>query len=328
MKKIISLLILTFIVILPINVKAMNVDKNNLTLEKGQSDTINLSVTVEKEVTEINFTLVYLSNDVKATYHIASGLTDSTPNSSSHKIVLSESKSGTISLGTAKINVVEIPTDKTGTINIYGVNAVTSDGEVITLPSQSIKITIKETTENNTEETVETTTPENKPEENKKTEENKQETTKKEENKKQEETKKTEIKNEEEKQEEIIHYLEKIESEIVNIKLQDNIFEYTVKIKEDIEKLDLKPIVKDDKYQVEISNQVISELTNNQIIITVKNGEKKQEYKINIKVMTIDEIEIDNSEFKSTYTYKNKYIIAIVALSLVLFIGLLLTKKK
>ena len=174
MKKIISLLILTLIVILPLEVKAMNVDKNNLTLEKGASETINLSVTLEQEVTEISFTLVYTSNDVKATYHIANGLTDSTPNSSSHKIVLSEPTSGTISLGTAKINVVNEPTDKTGIINIYNVKAVTSEGETINLKTQSINVTIENKVENNNEETPEENNTETKPNENQTTEQTEQ----------------------------------------------------------------------------------------------------------------------------------------------------------
>ena len=319
MKKVISLLILTLIVILPLEVKAMNVDKNNLTLEKGANDTVNLSVTVEKEVTEISFTLVYTSNDARANYYVAGGLTETITNSS-HKITLSESKSGTISLGTVKITVVEEPTDKTGIINIYNVKAITSDGETINLPSQSVNVTIENKIENNNEEKPSENNNETNTNENQTTEQPKPATPKKEENKK------TENKKDDETNK-IEHLLEKIESNIVKIELQDEVFEYIVKIKEDVEELDLNPIVKDSKYQVEISSQKISELTDNSIIITVKNGEEKQEYKINVKVMTIQEIEIDNSEFESTYTYKEKWIVVIIILSVVLFVGLLLTKK-
>ena len=328
MKKIISLLVLTLIVILPLEVKAINVDKNNLTLEKGKSETVNLSTTLEQEVTEISFTLVYTSNDVKATYHIASGLTDSTPNSSSHRIVLSEPTSGTISLGTAKITVENNPTDKSGIVNIYNAKAVTAEGETINLTTQSINVTIENKVENNDEETPNENNTETKPEENKQEEQPKTETPKKEENQKQEETnKKTENKKDEETKK-TTHMLEKIESNIVEIELQDEVYEYTVKIKEDIEELDLNPVATDSKYKVEISSQLISELENNNIIITVKNGEEIQEYKINVKVIKVHEIEIDNSEFESTYTYKGKWIVIIIILSVTLFIGLLLTKKK
>lgn len=327
MKKIISLLILTFIVILPLEAKAMNVDKNNLTLEKGQSETINLSATLEEEVTEISFTLVYTSNDARANYYIVSGLTETITNSS-HKISLSEPTSGTISLGTVKITISEKPTDKAGIINIHNVKAITAEGETINLKSQSINVTIESKTENNDEETPNENNTETKPEEDKQEEQPKTETPKKEENKKQEETnKKTEDKKDEETKE-TTHLLEKIESNIVKIELQDGVYEYTVKIKEDVEELDLNPVATDSKYKVEISSQKISELENNNIIITVKNGEETQEYKINVKVMKVHETEIDNSEFESTYTYKGKWIVVIVILSVVLFVGLLLTKKK
>ena len=55
-----------------------------------------------------------------------------------------------------------------------------------------------------------------------------------------------------------------------------------VTYKEDVEELDLNPIARDKKYKIEISSQKISELIDNQIIITVKYGEKKEEYKIKI----------------------------------------------
>lgn len=321
MKKIISLLVLTLIVILPLEVKALNVDKNNLTLEKGKSETINLSTTVEQEITEISFTLVYTSNDARANYYIASGLTE-TITDSTHKIVFSEPTSGTISLGTAKITVENNPTDKSGIVNIYNAKAVTAEGETINLKTQSINVTIENKVENNDEETPNENNTETKPEENKQEEQPKTETSKKEEN-----NKKTEDKKDEETKK-TTHMLEKIESNIVKIELQDRVYEYTVKIKEDIEELDLNPVTTDSKYKVEISSQKISELENNNIIITVKNGEETQEYKINVKVMKVHEIEIDNSEFESTYTYKGKWIVIIIILSVTLFIGLLLTKKK
>lgn len=338
MKKIISLLILTLIVILPLEVKAMNVDKNNLTLEKGASETINLSVTLEQEVTEISFTLVYTSNDIKANFNVASGLTE-TINNSTHKVTLSEPMNGTISLGTVKITLVDTPTDKAGKINIYNAKAVTTEGETINLTTQSINVTIENKTEDNNEETPDENNTETKPnEENKQEETPKPETQKKEENKKTENNKKQEEqqtennieKTEENKDEkkEIIHLLEKIESNIVKIELQDKVFEYTVKIKEEIEELDLNPIVKDSKTKVEISSQKISELIDNKIIITVKKENETQEYKINVKIMKIDEIEIDDSKFESTYTYKGKWIVAIIILSVTLFVGLLLSKKK
>lgn len=123
--------------------------------------------------------------------------------------------------------------------------------------------------------------------------------------------------------------LDRIESKIVKIDLKENVYEYKVNIEEGIEELDLKPIAKDEKYKVEITTQKIKELTDNQITITVKDGDNTEEYKIKVNTLKNDEdIDIDKEEFKSTYKYKGKWITMIVILSIVLFIGLLLTKKK
>ena len=123
--------------------------------------------------------------------------------------------------------------------------------------------------------------------------------------------------------------LDRIESKIVKIDLKENVYEYKVNIEENIEELDLKPIAKDEKYKVEITTQKIKELTDNQITITVKDGDNTEEYKIKVNTLKNDEdIDIDKEEFKSTYKYKGKWITMIVILSIVLFIGLLLIKKK
>lgn len=123
--------------------------------------------------------------------------------------------------------------------------------------------------------------------------------------------------------------LDRIESKIVKIDLKENVYEYKVNIEENIEELDLKPIAKDEKYKVEITTQKIKELTNNQIIITVKDGDNTEEYKIKVNTLKNDEdIDIDKEEFKSTYKYKGKWITMIVILSISLFVGVLLTKKK
>lgn len=124
--------------------------------------------------------------------------------------------------------------------------------------------------------------------------------------------------------------LSKIESQIVNIELQEDVFEYTVNIKEEIQELDLKPIAKDEKYEIEISNQKISELTDNQITIKVKNDKNTEEYKITVKVaekVKDEQIELDESEFKSTYKYKGKWTVLIIIFGFILFSGLYLISK-
>ena len=99
-----------------------------------------------------------------------------------------------------------------------------------------------------------------------------------------------------------------------------------VKIDENVEELDLKAIPKEEDYKIEISSQKISELKDNQIIITVKDGEVKEEYKI--KVNIAKNVEIDEEELKPTFKYKGKWTTMIIIFSVVLFVGLLLTKKK
>jgi len=286
MKKRILLLFLLLVIFLPINVQALNIDKNNLTIEKGKSEIINLSTNTETEITEIQFTLVYTSYDVPAYFNVEPGLTDSNPNGIVHKISFPTPISGNIKLGTIRIDVVNNPKITVGTINIHSAKATATNGEIINLKGQTINATIGTPTE------VENNEPDK--------------------------TKETEKKN----------LLEKIESKIVNIELKDNTYEYSVKIKDEIEELDLKVIPKEEKYKVEISNQKISELKDNQIIITVSDGDYKEEYKITVNKIKVEEIEVDDEVFESTYQYKGKWIVLIIIMTIILLVGLILTKKK
>lgn len=282
MKRIILTIFFLLVITLPINVQALIIDNNNLTIEKNSNSVINLSTNTDVEITSLQFTLVYTSYDVPANFNVEPGLTDTNPNGIVHKINFSNPVSGNIKLGTIKIDVVSNPKITASTINIHSAKAITTNGETINLKSQTINVTIG--------------TP-------------------------------TEITPKEEK-EQTKNLLEKIESNIVNIELKEDVYEYKVKIKEDIEELDLKPIVKDEKYKVEISNQKINELENNQITITVSDGEYKEEYKITVSKIEIEEVEIDEEEFESTYNYKGKWIIIIVVMSITLFVGLFMIKKK
>lgn len=308
MKRIILLLFLTLI-LLPLNVKALSVSESNIIIDKGNSKTVDLYAEVDTEVTEISFTMVYTSYDVPASFSAETGLNEQL-SGNTHTIILATPTSGKIKLGTVKINAINNPTGTAGTINIHGAKATDVEGQNITLDTKIIDVTIKK--EEITEETPDT--PDN-------TAPNVQEETPqiKEEPKK-------EIKDEKEEETQKLNLLEKIESSKVNIKLKDGVYEYTVKIKEDVKELDLKPIVKDEKYKVEITSQKINELKNNQIIITVKDEKITEEYKINVKIAK--NVEIDDTKFKTTYKYKGKWITTIIVLSIVLLSGLLLTKKK
>lgn len=286
MKKIISLLIISLVIIIPLKVKALSVDKNNLTIEKNNSETIGLYTEVNSEITELQFTLVYTTYDVPANFNIEAGLTDTNPNGIVHKIIFSSPVSGKIKLGNIKINVVNNPKVTAGTINIHSGKAITTNGETINLDSQTINVKIGTPENDNVNQ------------------------------KKEEPVKKTNL-------------LDRIESKIVKINLKDNVYEYKVNIKEDIEELDLKPVPKDEDYKVEITTQKIKELTDNQIIITVKDGDNTEKYKIKVNIIKNNkDIDIDKEEFIPTFKYKGKWITIIVILSISLFIGLLLIKKK
>lgn len=280
-RKILTVLLL--MILLPINVYALDIDnKNELTIESGKNETINLTTNVDYEVKEIKFTLVYTTYDIPAYFNVASGLTDSNPNGIVHKISFNEPVSGEIDLGTISVKVVNYPTVNNGTITLHSASATTTDGEVITLKSQTINVNIG----------------------------TKQE--------KEEEVKKVEIKN----------MLDKIESDIVNIDIKEDVYEYNVKIKDSIKELDLKPIVKDNNYKVEISNQKIDELKDNKITIKVSNEDVSEEYIINIKQIKSEEVKIDKEESNTEYKYKSKWVVMIIILSVVLFIGIVLMKKK
>ena len=282
MKKNVLLLFLLIVVMLPVNVYALSVDKNDLTIEKGGEKSIDLYANVEEGTTEVSFTLVYTTYDVPAYFSLEPGLTDRNPNGIAHRIIFSNPVSGKIKLGTIDIDVVNNPKVTTGVINLHTASAQTNNGTV-NLNSQTINVTIGEEQEE---------TP--KPIENK------------------------------------TNLLDKIESEIVKIDLEEDKYEYEVKIKEDVEELDLKVIAKDENYEVEISNQKIKELEDNKIIIKVKDGDNVEEYviKVNIIKNKVEKTEIDKDKSENSYKYKGKWIGLIVILSIVLVVGLILTKKK
>ena len=288
MKKVVPLIILFLIISLPLNVMALSLDKNNLTIKPSNNETIALYAEVDETITEVNFSLVYTTYDVPAYFNVESGLTDQN-SGIKHKITFAEPVTGKVKLGTIKINVVNSPQVTTGTVNIHSATALTNEGIQVNLNTQIINVAVE----------------------------------------KKQQTIQTPPASEEDKKEEAkTNLLDRIESEIVKIDIQENVYEYIVNIKEEVEELDLNPIAKEEDYKVEISNQKISELENNEIIITIKDGDNKEEYKIKVNILeNIEEIEIDEEEFETTYKYKGKWVTLIVILVVVLLAGLILNKN-
>ena len=296
MKRIISILSLLIIVILPLQVNALSVSKNNLTIEKGTKETIELYMDTTAEVSQITFSLVYTSYDVPAYFTVSSGLTDNM-NGIKHQIVFSEPVSGKINLGTINIDVVQNSKITASTINVHSASALTENGEKIKLKSQIINVNIgdKNDEEINNNNVIDEDTPIDI-----------------------KETRETNL-------------LEKIESEIVNIELKKDVYEYTIYIADELESLDLKPIIKNEKYKLEITSQKIAELKDNQIIITVKNEEYTEKYKINVKKQSEQEkleIKIDESKFEPTLSYKGKWVGIMAILFVGLLVGIFFMKKQ
>lgn len=277
-----SILLILFSVV---RVEALSVDKNEITIKKGENSNISLYANVgELKVNSIEFSLVYTTYDVPANFKVDSSYKDVTANTK-HKISFDNPITGKVNLGNVAVNVVDNPKDKKGTINITGAKAYTKDGEVKTLNAQFINVTVDDSND------VAPTSNE-------------------------------EITNTNEN----TSLLKSIESDIVDIKLKEGVYEYTVRVKEDIKELDLKPVLNDDSYKAEVSNQKIEELEEGKITIAISKDDTEVVYTINVKVDK--DIEVDDSKFVSSYSYKNKWIAIIVLLSVVIVVGILFIRKK
>lgn len=289
-------LIVTFFM-LTTGVLALTVSENNIEIPKSDRKSIELSTNSEEMLTSVEFTLVYTTYDIPASFIVNPNYTDSNPNGIKHKIIFSEPINGNIILGNININVVDDPKDNVGTVNIHSAIGYTESGETINLTSQNINVTVLNNRETNTE-----TNEIEKPKEDK-----------------HEETKEFDK-----------NVLKEIKSDLVKINIQKDIFEYTITINNDIEKLDLEPIAINESYKVEISNQEIATLEDNKINITITDDKgNKIDYIIKVNILKdISDVEIDNTNYKEKNTYKGKWIILVIIFSTILLFGLILTRKK
>jgi hypothetical protein len=278
-------------------VLALTVSENNIEIPKSDRKSIELSTNSEEMLTSVEFTLVYTTYDIPASFIVNPNYTDSNPNGIKHKIIFSEPINGNIILGNININVVDNPKDNTGTVNIHSAIGYTKSGETINLTSQNINVTVLNNRETNTETNEIEKLKEDEQEETKKIDKN---------------------------------VLKEIKSDLVKINIQKDIFEYTIAINNDIEKLDLEPIAINESYKVKISNQEIATLEDNKINITITDNKgNKIDYIIKVNILKdISDVEIDDSDFKEKNTYKGKWIILVIIFSIILLFGLILTRKK
>ncbi len=134
---------MVFLLLISINkVNALSVSKNDITIEKGGNDTIELYANTEQEVNSVSFTLVYSTYDIPANFIVNPAYTDTNPNGITHNVIFNENKSGKILLGTININVKNFPNDTAGSISIHTASAKAADGNTINLNNQTINIKI------------------------------------------------------------------------------------------------------------------------------------------------------------------------------------------
>ena len=143
MKKIINYFFAFFLILVLFSqVEALEVSKNDLTIEKGGSNSVELYANVDEEIVSVTFTLVYSTYDIPANFTVASGASDTNPNGIKHTIVFNEAKTGKVLLGNIDINVKSYPTDTAGTVNIHTASAKTSNEETVSLNAQSINVKV------------------------------------------------------------------------------------------------------------------------------------------------------------------------------------------
>lgn len=303
MKKKVSLLIFTIILMLVnTQVSALSLEKNALNISKGEKKNVKLYANLPEDTVKVEFTLVFDSYDIPIYFSPTNGITDETPNGIKHTLILEESSNGETLLGSVIARVIADPEITQAGADLHSAKAYDSEGNKTTLNSQNLLVKIDKKSEENHNNTD---VSEEQPTSNV-----------------QQETHKTESPK-------TYNLLEEINYGDNKIIVLDNVFEYELKVPSDVKELDLQVTPKKDKYNVEISNQTISELIDNKIIITVTNGKEKQEYIINIKkIKETPKIEIDDTEFKTDNSHKGTWITAIIGASIGMFIGIVLYKNK
>ena len=324
---------IVFMFIFLVRVEALSVSKSEVIIKSGGTDSVDLFLNVAegKEVSSVQFDLVFSTYDVPGNFKVADGYVNSGAGIS-HKIVFDTPVTGSVKIGSVSLSVVDAPKEQSGTIRINNAKAITTTSEEVSLTNPSVTVVVNKESDTNVDVPSNEDNVNNTPSEVPKTDD------KKEEEKKEEKVEsvttgvtdtKTEEK-EEKKEEEKKVVLKEIQSDIVKIRLKDDVYEYTVKVKEGIEELDLKPILNDDSYSIDISSQKISELEDGKIIISITKEEEKIDDVINVKVSSgsfLSDIEIDDSEGPK-YEYKGKWIGFIAVFVVILLGGLIFSRKK
>ena len=136
------LLVLGIIVFLigMFDVRALEVEDLNPTVQYGGTENIELYVNVPAETKKVTFLLSFLSYDVIGSFE--SSVTTFTIDGITHSISFEKPVEGRVKLGMIKIKVSDNPIVDTSTINLYNANAISVDDVVTKLNNQSINVNI------------------------------------------------------------------------------------------------------------------------------------------------------------------------------------------
>jgi len=271
-------------------VLALSLEKNNVNIVSGEQKKIKLYADLPEDTEKVEFVLVFDSYDIPVYFSPTTGITDENPNGIKHKLILDKASSGNVLLGSIIARVVTSPNILGAGADIHSAVAYDSLGNSTPLTAQKLTVTIGKDTND-----IEDNNGNNSNEDNKKT----------------------------------YNLLKEIKNGDEVITVFDDVFEYDLNILSSVTMLDLEVIPKNSKYNVEISSQVVSELEDNKVKITVTNGKEKQDYFINVKIIKeIPKVEIDNSEFETNNSYKGLWIIVMIVSGVGLFFGVVLNKIK
>lgn len=273
-------------------VLALSLEKNNINILAGEKQNIKLYANLPKDTVKVEFTLVFDSYDLPVYFSPTTGISDETPNGIKHTLILKTASSGKTFLGNIVAKVVDKPSVTGAGADIHTAAAYNSSGKKTTLNSRNLFIKVgKEASVNPTEPNDQEEPAEDKPK--------------------------------------TYNLLKEIKNGDTIITMVDNIYEYDLSILNSVKELSLEVVPKDEKYHVDISTQIIKDLIDDKVTITVANGEEKQVYTLNIKtIKDTPDIEIDESVFEESNSYKGFWIVAIIFASVGLFFGITLNNIK
>ena len=140
-RKYISILIILLVPLM--NIKALSIEKNEITIDKGEKEELKLYANTNETIKSVSFSLVYSSYDIPANF-IPDPKYQEELSGTKHIITFDENRTGKILLGTININASNNPKDTNGNININGASAIKNNGDTVPLNSQNITVTIEE----------------------------------------------------------------------------------------------------------------------------------------------------------------------------------------